>query len=244
MISLKDLTVFLITSGENPNYENCFKALKEQTVNFKIDIIKDYCPMSVALQEMHKRCTTAYFVECDEDMILKQESIEKMYKDIVGTSENISMRCYLLKDIHLNFDIYGIKIYKYEIFKKYPYNINHASCEIEQLNRMKVDGYLFEYVEEVLGNHSPLWTNADIFERYFNLMEKFKSYKYYWMGKLPSKLLELVKKDPSDLNIYALLGACTSIASENTILTGEKNFKYKRKEFINIENFIKNSATK
>jgi hypothetical protein len=40
------------------------------------------------------------------------------------------------------------------------------------------------------------------------------------------------------------LGACTSIASENTILTGEKNFKYKRKEFINIENFIKNSATK
>ena len=86
------------------------------------------------------------------------------------------MVCYQLLDVRLNFKIYGVKIYKYEAFKNYPYNLNHPSCEVEQLNRMKKDGYIFNddfkgigLVPQVIGKHSPKWTERTIFERYYNL---------------------------------------------------------------------------
>jgi hypothetical protein len=239
MINLNDLTVFLISSGKNPNYDACLKALKGQSVEFKLEIIKDYAPMSVAFQEMLNRCKTPYYIEVDEDMILLPESIEKMYNKIISTSKNVAMCCYQLRDVHLDFVIYGVKIYKYEIFKNYPYNLNHISCEVEQLDRMKIDGYTCEFVTEIVGEHSPLWTEELIFERYLNLMEKFKEYRYLWLEKVPFMLWNKVKKDPSNINLYALLGAYESLSKQDIQILGEKDFKEKRKEFKKMESFIK-----
>lgn len=238
------ITAFVISSGVNPNYKSCLEALKNQTVIVNIDIIKDYNPMSTAFQQMLVRCKTPYYIEVDEDMVLKPNAIEKMYQSFVEEpNPKIAMIGFQLHDTHIDFIIYGVKIYRYDIFKNYPYDLKNMSCEVEQLDRMKADGYLYKLVEEVVGEHSPVWSNELIFERYLNLMEKFKEFKYIWLESLPRKLLEIFRRDPSEANLYALLGAYTSIASAKRIQVGEKDFTTKRQEYIKMQSFLEQPAS-
>jgi hypothetical protein len=133
----------------------------------------------------------------------------------------------MLKDAHLNFDIYGVKGYKHDVLRKYPYNLEIISCEVEQINRMTKDGYKTDMIEKVLGIHSPKWTNELIYERYFDLMEKWKIYKYHWVGKLPAKLLAMFKNDPSEINFFALVGTLHSLSTDESIRKREKDFSIK-----------------
>jgi len=231
-----ELTVFVIHAGENPNYQDCLTALKNQTVRFKLDIIQDYFPMSVAFQEMLNRCGTKYFIQCDDDMILSLNAVETMYNAIVSSSDKTSMCCYKLNDPHVGMNVFGVKVYKCDIFKLYPYNLNHPSCEVEQLDRMKLDGYVYLSYQTVLGFHSPKWTEESIFDRYYRLMEKYKIYKYDWVKSLPKQLLERVKANPTTINIFALLGATSSIFSDE-IEDTEKDNRVRHKDFVRLESF-------
>lgn len=240
MINLKDkLTVFVITCGNNPNYEACIQTLNNQSCKFNIDIIRDFSPMSVAFQQMLIRCNTEYFIQIDDDMILNNNAIEHMYKFFEGNQspKNIVMDCYLLHDVHLSKDIYGVKIYKHKVFKNYDYNISHPSAEVEQLDRMKADGYDIRFKNKVIGEHSPHWTKEGIFERYYNLAMKFRLYRYSWMEELPKKLYNKIKQDPSDLNIHAFAGCLAGIYSDK-IMNEEKDFSKKRKEYGRLQSFL------
>jgi glycerol-3-phosphate cytidylyltransferase len=64
-----DLTVFVITSGTAPNLSTVLEALKNQSCNFKLDIIENYSPMSAAFQQMLDRCTTNYRWPKEKDTI-------------------------------------------------------------------------------------------------------------------------------------------------------------------------------
>ena len=141
------------------------------------------------------------------------------------------MVCFMLKDVHPGVPIYGVKVYKHAVCKDFPYNLQHGSCEVEQLDRLKTAGYRYELQEEVLGDHAPRWSPPLIFERYLNLMEKFKDYGYSWLEALPARLWERLRENPSEENLYALLGAFTSILSEKKLLTGEKDFTHRRREY-------------
>ena len=159
----KQVTVFIISCGKNPNFEDCYNAIINQSAKLTIDIIRDYSPMSAAFQEMLNRCKTSYYVEVDEDMILDKNTIEIMYNEIKLSDEKTAMIAYKLFDVHLSFEIYGVKIYKNEVFQKYSYNLECLSCEVEQMDRMQKDGYKIETIDKVAGKHSPKWTEADIF---------------------------------------------------------------------------------
>jgi len=228
------LTLFVISAGVNPNYEDCIESLKNQTIACKIEIIKDYAPMSKAFQEMLNRCKTKYFIQVDEDMILKPNAVEIMYSAIIRTTSEVSMISHMLHDTHLDFNIYGVKIYKFDIFKNYPFNLNVISCEKEQIERIKNDGYVIRTIETVIGEHSPKWTNELIFERYFDLMEKFKIYKYEWLRNIPNKLENIYKMNPSELNYYAMMGAKTSMNSPS-IRNREKDFNIINEDFLKIK---------
>jgi hypothetical protein len=144
-----------------------------------------------------------------------------------------------LNDVHLNFDIHGIKGYKHKILKNYPYNLNIISCEMEQIERLKNDGFEIDMIESVLGLHSPKWTNELIFERYFDLMEKWKKYKYWWMEQVPNKLMNKYKEDPSEINLFALSGALSSISNPELLRNREKNFEIKDDNFDRIKKMLK-----
>ncbi|NIP39505.1 MAG: hypothetical protein GWO07_13895 [Candidatus Dadabacteria bacterium] len=48
----------------------------------KPDIIERVAPMSTSLQCMPDRCTTKYFMQVDEDMMLNKDTVSTQYKNI------------------------------------------------------------------------------------------------------------------------------------------------------------------
>jgi GR25 family glycosyltransferase involved in LPS biosynthesis len=233
-----ELTVFIIRSGNNPNYKSCLNAIQNQSCTFVLNEIVDISPMSAAFQQMIERCDTPYYIQVDEDMILDEFAVERMYYAIKCTKRNVCMVSHMLKDAHLDINIFGVKVYRHDIMVNYPYNLQIISCEKDQMTRLENDGYEVQLIEKPIGKHSPEWTNELIYERYFDLMEKWKVYKYDWMKPLPKKLFQMVKADPSEQNIYALLGAITSISDKNPIRQREKNFLVKEEAYKNIINAI------
>jgi hypothetical protein len=242
-INLTDkLTVFIISCGFNPNYEDCKKYIENQTTSFKLKEIKNVSPMSAAFQKMIDECDTEYYIQVDEDMILHESSIEIIYVSLVNSDSKISTIAHMLNDVHLNFNLYGIKGYKHSILKNYPYNLEIISCEVDQIKRLQNDGYNTLMIEEVLGYHSPKWTPELIYERYFDLMEKWKNFKYHWLGELPSKLFQIFKNDPSDINFYALMGAMNSLSIVEPIRKREKNFNLEDEKFEAVKKIVENST--
>jgi GR25 family glycosyltransferase involved in LPS biosynthesis len=233
-----ELTVFIIRSGNNPNYEDCLQSIKNQNCTFVFDEIVDVSPMSAAFQQMIERCDTPYYVQVDEDMVLDKCAIERLYYSIRCTKKNVCMVSYMLTDIHLDMNIFGIKIYRRSTMINYPYNLQIISCEKEQMIRLENDGYIVQMTETSLGKHSPKWTTELIYERYFDLMEKWKVYKYDWMGKLPKKLFDIVRINPSEENIFALIGAISSISKKECIRNREKNFLVKEEAYENIKEML------
>jgi hypothetical protein len=238
MKNLNDVTVFVIDYGNNPNLEDVFVSLNNQTCTFKKDIIKDITPMGAAFQQMIDRCETKYFIQVDSDMVLYSNAIETLYNFILKSSEKEAMIGCMLKDVHLDRPIVGIKIYKTEIMKKYPYTIHHPSVEMGQLEKLTKDGYTFDVKGTVIGDHSPKWTKELIFTRYYTLMEKYKIYKYGWISELPKKLLKQVQTNPTEWNIYALLGIMASL-SKKEITLKERNYAETLIEYKNLLEFLK-----
>lgn len=234
----KELTIFIIRAGNNPNYKDCVDALKKQTCNFNIIEIVNVAPMSKAFQTMIDECNTEYYIQVDEDMILEDYAVEKIYESLVSSNDNISTVAHMLRDYHLDFNIYGIKGYKHTILKNYPYNLEIISCEVEQMQRLQANGYETLMYGDVVGLHSPKWTNELIFERYFDLMEKWKVFKYDWLDELPSKLLQIFQNDNSEINLYALMGAMSSISNKEPIRKREKNFLLKDENFDRINTLL------
>jgi len=234
---INDLTVFVISCGQNPCFNDCLNALKNQSIKFKIEIIKNVYPMSAAFQLMIDKCTTKYYVQIDEDMIIDYDGIELLYDSAKISKETSALIAFKLLDVHLNFEIYGVKIYKHDILKKYPYDLTSMSCEVEQMNRLKNDGYSTQLMTSVIGKHAPKWTNEAIFERYYNLMDKFKEFKYLWIADLPLKLWNLLKTNPTENNLYALLGIYSSLITEK-IQIGEKDFRFHNENYLKMKSFL------
>lgn len=204
-----ELTVFVITHDGEPNLQNCLNTLEKQSIKFKIEIIQNYHPMSAAFQEMLNKCSTPYYLQLDSDIILYSDSVKTMLETIKASNSKECMVCFKLHDVHLNKSIDGVKIYKFDIFKNYPYN-NVLACEMEQLERLEKDGFTYKRVPKVLGDHSPIWTKENIFERYFNYVEKYKKLESSDYTKLLQKLLDIYLQNQNIINLYAFIGGLAS----------------------------------
>lgn len=237
-MDLRDqVTVFHITVG-NINYSDSLKSLKSQNSKFRINTIKDVFPMYRAFQEMLNRCQTPFFVQVDEDFILKPHAISKMFEDIQQTGPKVMFLSYWLWDPHLQRKVMGVKIYKYRIMKNYPYRDSY-SCEVDQFKRAEEDGFKWKSMNEVLGKHSPRWTDYTIFQRYKSLLEKHRySGSLQWVENLGPEFLERVtKKSCRKEDLWAFLGMLSGIINEPK--NRERDFRtYGREEFERIKKFF------
>lgn len=225
-----DVTVFVIACDNgDPNRELCLNALRPQSD--KIEVIHNVAPMSAAFQQMLDRCETPLFIQVDQDMVLVPGAVEKMVKTINAQPRNIAFVVFLLQDVHLNMAIQGVKIYRRDIMRKFPYNLATISCEKNQMDRLKEGGYTVHAVNEVLGMHSPSWTPELIFERYFDLMQKWWVYGYSWLEDMPRKLLAIWQKNQTDTNLYAYLGAVAGSAAPK-LRTREKDYRMRTLEYL------------
>lgn len=217
--SLDDTTVFVSTIGDETNFADCITHLRAQTVATPIHIIDHVAPMSAAFQQMHLRCQTEYYVQVDEDMILFPHAIQTLRSSIGSSAENVAMTCAPLWDCDAECSIYGVKIYRSSIVKQFPYK-NTASCEIEQLARLRTAGYevVLQPLENAkcLGEHGKHYTPETIFKRWQRCFQKHRLYgRMPWIEPYARTLLDRYFRTGQTLHLYAFLGAIAGLTDSS-----------------------------
>ena len=233
------LTVFVITVGEEST-PACLAALREQDVGFALKIIDHVAPMEAAFQQMLDTCDTPYFVQVDADMILYPQAVRILYQAIVDEPSNTMMVSYPLHDVHLDRAIVGVKIYRHDIAKQFPYQ-SDFSCEMGQLKQAEAAGYrYYSHFKDMLdlslclGEHGTCFTPRSIFERYRNLMQRYRLYPFVgWLRSWPQEFLRRYQESPTDLNLYALLGAVVGLTSDLSRCKQDKDYR----EYDKMEDF-------
>ena len=234
-----EVTVFVSTVGDD-SFSECMKHLAMQDCHFRTEVIENIAPMSAAFQQMIDRCRTPYYVQVDEDMLLKPHAIRTLYECVQESDDDHAIVVRLLWDDHLRRAIQGIKIYRHGIVSQFPYR-NVQSCEIDQIKRFKehefkiaipIDREYYEDSPEVLGYHGKFFHIESIYERYFSLMQKRKKYavKVHWMDPHLLEFFERFKEDPTEFNLMAILGVLAGHLVGHHLQgdAGEKDFrKYK-----------------
>lgn len=229
----KELTVFHITCGAAA-YKRSKSSIENQTCKFNFFTIENIAPMGAAFQEMINRCTTKYFVQVDEDMILLPNAIETLYFEIKKQNEKIAMVWFPLEDKHLDHVISGIKIYAHEWYKQ-VYFKHTLHCEIDQNKRIKnMGGEIVGNLEmPILGYHGTKYTQKEMFERCKMLAIKQKLiHELNWKKPLFKKIVDKLGLDTESLEFWELVGwisgySQTQLPSKGRYYgTEDKNFKY------------------
>jgi glycosyltransferase involved in cell wall biosynthesis len=218
MVDLSDkLTVFLLTSHNDINLPDVLAALKKQSVTFKFEVIENVTPLAAALQKMVTRCTTPYYIQLDEDMVLNSEAINIMYNSMKNNVE-FFCRVFPLTEKSINQSVYGIKIFNHDVMARYKYNQNTLSASVELFKEMEKDGLKFNNEKTVVGFHSPLWTPETIYNRYYILSKKIKTdIGGSGYGDLHKKFREKLAADFNPLDFWAMMGVVAAKYSTRPI---------------------------
>ena len=217
--ALSDTTVFVSTIGDEANLADCMEHLRTQTVSAPLEIIDRVAPLSAAFQQMHLRCRTAFYVQVDEDMILFPHAIETLRRSIGSAPENVAITCAPLWDCDADRAIYGVKIYRSAIVKRFPYR-NNASCEREQHARLQAAGYVADLLPceytACLGEHGKHYTPDTIFKRWQRCFQKHRLFgDMEWIEPYARSLLDRYVATGETLHLYAFLGAMSGVMDSN-----------------------------
>ena len=225
------VTVFVTTVGAL-DFSSCVSCLNNQDVKFQLKVIRNVAPMSAAFQKMIDDCTTEYYIQVDEDMLLYPHAVRTLYEKIKQQDKKIAMFFMGLHDVFTGFCLVGVKIYRHSIMKQFPYVSTDFSCEVDQIARMQKKGYairgetpgLHGKKELCAGDLNAFWTEWGIFEKYSRDMQKFKLYpkRQAWMKELPSVFIKKIREG-NKLAGYALVGSIIGLIYPVT-QTGEKDF--------------------
>jgi glycosyltransferase involved in cell wall biosynthesis len=220
MVDLSNhLTVFLLKSHNDINLPDVLEALKKQSVTFKLEAIENVTPLAAALQEMINRCTTPYYIQCDEDMVLNPEAINIMYNSMKDNTE-FFCRVFPLTEKAINQSVYGIKIFNHDVMTRYSYDLSQSYANVDLFNRMEKDGLKFKNESTIVGFHSPLWTPETIYNRYYLLSKKIKTYTDELSGgygDLHKKFKEKLAKEFNPLDFWAMMGVVATKYSTQLI---------------------------
>ena len=210
--SVDDLTVFVTTIGDRANFSDCMAHLKTQTVKAVIDVIDHVAPLSAALQEMHKRCRTDFYVQVDEDMLLAPDALETLLRGMRAAAPDAAMICAPLWDCDAERPIYGLKIYRTATVRRFPYE-DTLSCEVVQLAQMEKAGYriILQPLTDrnaCLGEHGKHYTPETIFKRWQRCFQKNQRYPHMaWIEPYAQTLLNRYVASGNTVHLYAFLGA-------------------------------------
>jgi len=173
-------------------------------------------PMSAAFQQMIDRCRTPFYVQVDEDMILFPEAIERLQIMLEQSAPDTAIICAPLWDCDVQRPIQGLKIYRHEIVKQFPYR-DLMICEIDQLRRIEAAGYKVVQLPvdgpHCLGEHGKHYTPESIFKRWQRSFQKhLQKGRMPWVAPYPQWLLDRYVETRDPRHLYALLGAIAGIA--------------------------------
>ncbi len=227
-----EMTVYVSTVGA-ASFHDCLAHLKCQDCRFRLQVIENVSPMSTAFQFMLDQCQTPYYIQVDEDMILKPWAVRALHHWIRSAPPDVALVAAWLWDVHLGLEIQAVKAYRHEIVRRYPY-ANVQSCEKNQLHRLREDGYRHmlpqeseshEYGAWTLGLHGTHYDPQTIYERYSTLMQRMRHHpvNLAWFSPYAGEFLDRFLSDPCELNLMALMGLLAGRLTEGSP-GGEKDF--------------------
>jgi len=236
-----DNTIFVTTIGDTANFSDCMEHLKLQTVQRSIEVIDHVAPIFAAFQQMLDRCTSTFYVQVDEDMILFPHAIETLEQRMQEAPPEVAMACFPLWDCDTGRPIYGLKIYRHQIVKQFPYR-DTASIETDQLARIRAAGFSLDLlpIEEslCLGEHGRHYTPRTIFKRWQRMFEKHvRVADSRWIEEWPARLLDRYMQTREPLHLYAFLGAVAGIAREPRA-TRENDWTETNEALLRMEKFF------
>jgi len=214
-----ETTVFVTTIGDAANFTDCIEHLRAQASIRPVEIVDRVAPMSAALQRMHDLCATPFYIQVDEDMILFPHAVGELERRIQAAPENVALVCAPLWDCDTEREIYGVKIYRHAVVRRFPYR-DCLSCETEQFARITAAGFAVELLPLTgragcLGEHGKHYTPETIFRRWQRLFRKQEQLGHRdWIEPWAQGLLDryIASRDP--LHLYAFLGAVAGIAGD------------------------------
>ena len=227
-----ELTVFVSTVGA-VSFPDCLAQLERQDCRFRLRVIENVSPMSAAFQRMLDECETPYYIQVDEDMILKPWAVRALHHWIRSAPPDVALVAAWLWDVHLGLEIQAVKAYRHGIVRRYPY-ADIQSCEKDQLRRLHEDGYrhmlpaesdAHEFGAWTLGLHGSHYTPETIFERYSTQVQRMRHHPKHlaWFAPYASEFLSRFLEEPCELNLMALLGVLAGRLTEGPP-GGEKDF--------------------
>ena len=215
----EEVTVFLLTVGDEINLRECLDGLRSQTVTFQLEIVNHVAPLWRALQQMIERCKTPLFIEVDEDMILLPHAVESLFNQIAMAPTDVALVCGSLWDCYMEYPIHGIKIYKHNIAKQFAFE-NNSSSDWMQFRHMKEAGYNWilaslEARSFCLGEHGKHYTPESIFRRWRGLMQKHRRYNNMpWVQPWPKRIVSRFVERKHELDLYALCGIVAGLVGD------------------------------
>ncbi len=226
-----EVTVFVSTVGA-ASFPDCMTHLAAQDCRFSLEVIEGLAPMSAAFQRMLDRCSTPFYVQVDEDMILRPSAIRRLHQRMQDSAD-VALVVGWLWDVHLGRAIEGVKIFRHSIAARYPY-ADVESCEKDQLSRIQADGFRYLRPEGVVatanddhvhGLHGAHYDPRAVFERYSTLERKRFAHpdKLAWLAEHAPDFIRRFQADPTEFNLMALMGLIAGRLSVGTA-AGEKDY--------------------
>lgn len=227
------VTVFVTTVGA-PTLARCLDHLAAQDCRFEQVLIDHVAPMSVAFQRMIDQCRTPFYVQVDEDMLLAPHAIRSLYDAIAGAPPTVAAHVADLYDEHLERCIFGVKIFRHEIVRRFPLRSIDA-FEVDQFERLEADGYSYTLTSpgehpvagETLGRHGTEWTADSVFERYFTLEKRRQSHpaRMDWLEAQRARFLERILENPTEADFFALQGIIAAAFSRQSNVASAKDYR-------------------
>jgi hypothetical protein len=228
------VTVFVTTVGY-PTFQTCLDHLAAQDTVFTLKVIDHIAPMSAALQRMLDDCTTPYYIQVDEDMLLYPHAVRTLYERISSADPEVAMYVVALWDEHVERAIYGLKIYRHPIVSRYPYrNVN--GCEWDQVRRLRADGFVDVRAplkgasrdsEDTLGLHGTSWTPHAAYLRYcaLELKRRKGNRTHQWLVESAHFMLDRFLRTRSQVDFYGLMGMLAATFSDSKAVGAEKDYR-------------------
>jgi hypothetical protein len=171
------ITIFLVTI-QSHQLEFTLESINKLVPTFPVlvNVIMNVAPTNRAYNQMRERCKTPYFIQLDEDMELREDSIQICMSQIekFGNNQKIFLHTFKLIDTDLGIGnppiIDCLKLYNNDIMKKYPTynNGDTAVSSVDYLwhNLVLNDGYIINSTNIIIGTHGNHRSNYDLFLRY------------------------------------------------------------------------------
>jgi hypothetical protein len=234
-MDLRDLVTVFVTTVGYPTFGACLEHLRAQDSRFTLRIIEHVAPMSAAFQRMLDECTTPYYVQVDEDMLLYPPAVRTLYERLAAMEFRMVQYVAALYDVHLERVIYGLKIFRHTVVRRYPFR-DVSGCEWDQIRRFRADGYIdvrvplegaTRHSEHTLGLHGTYWTPEAVYLRFFvlELTRRMGNRTHDWLRDTATIFLQRFLKSGSEVDFHALMGVLAGSLADITTIAREKDYR-------------------